>query len=101
VKIEPAVWVGFCGITVDYSHRHNVRIIWISAADGDSFAEEINVTVTWTGVSSQPDLDNIAMAGGVKCDLDVVEIGWAVVVNGYDSTCLHSARALRLSARFS
>jgi hypothetical protein len=37
VKIEPAMWFVFCAVTVDYCSGNNVRVIWVCAANGNSF----------------------------------------------------------------
>jgi hypothetical protein len=79
------VWVLHRAVTVNYSCGHDRWIVGVGAADGDGLAEEVNVAVAVAGVSAWLDYYGVAFVGVVYCGLDVVEIGGAVVVNGYDS----------------
>jgi hypothetical protein len=51
------------------------------ASDDDGFALKIDVAVAEASVSTWLDFDYIAIVGVVYCRLDIVKIGWAVIID--------------------
>lgn len=60
-------------------------------ADDDGFDEEVDITVSGTGVGAGGDEDGIAGNSGVDDSLDGVEICGAIVIDG-DYCCLRRNR---------
>jgi hypothetical protein len=55
------------------------------AADGDSFAEKVDVAVTGSGVDARSDDDYVAVVGVVDRSLNIVEVRRSVAVYRYNS----------------
>jgi hypothetical protein len=72
----------FATLAVNSRFRHNIRIIWVSAANGDRLGFEVYVSVATSGVGAGIDDNRIAVVGIVNCGLDCIEIGCAIVIDG-------------------
>ena len=86
MEIESAVHIIYSGIAVNYRCRNYIWVVWICVADGYCFSEEVYVTITWTGIGSGLNFDDIAVDSMIDGGLDIVEIGRAIVVDGDNSS---------------
>jgi hypothetical protein len=69
-------------LAVDHACCDYIRVVRVSASNGDGLAEEVNIAVALAGVCSGKDNHYVAVVGIVDCGLDIVEIRKPIVING-------------------
>jgi hypothetical protein len=89
MEIESTVRFGLCPVAVNDRCSDDVGVIRVSAADSDSIAFEVYITIASASICARSNFNDIAIVGVVDCGLDVAEICWAIVIyiNGSSRNC--------------
>ena len=83
---ETTMWFRFCAVTIYDRSCHNIGVIGVCAADRDSSAAKVHISIAIAGVSAGFNLYDVAVIGIVNCRLDIIKIRRAIVING-DCSC--------------
>jgi hypothetical protein len=87
VQVETSVRFLFRPIAVNYAIPGSVF-----AAHCNELAPEIDVPIAGAGICAGINHNGIAVVGIVYCCLDVIEIGWGIVIDGDYPCCTRNCQ---------